>query len=222
MKYIAKGESPLQFEWWKVYRQPNNWNDLDGVTFPMANRIDGAEYYSKEELREELLLEQGRTCCYCENRIQNHPLRTKVDHIEPREGDTQTARIFDYHNFGLSCNGGERDPAPIELHCDSAKKSKIIKLTPHNPACETEIVFTIKGEIIGLTERATQTINCLNLGINKLNNLREEAIAGFIFTDEEKTLYITKEEALKLRNILSTNNALPFKRAIICALAQVE
>ncbi len=222
MKYIIKGESPEQFERWKTANKPKSWDDLPGKLPPENRREEGVEYYSKEELRDVLLEEQGETCCYCEMLVSNHPLIAKIEHIEPREGDTQTERIFDFYNLAISCNGGEKDPKPKELHCDAEKGDKPIQLSPLDQRCETEITFTIAGKIIGLTEDAKQTISILNLDIPKLNNLREQAIAGYIYTDKDKTEYISIEDCTPLIAKLQQIKKLPFKSSILKALAQIN
>ena len=222
MKYIVKKASPEQFEKWKNYKRPSKWSDLDGKPIPIEKREEKAEYYSKHELRQYLLEEQGAVCCYCEMRAENNPLRVKIDHIEPREGDTQTERIFDYSNLSLSCNGGERDPIkPKILHCDTHKKNKTIPFSHLEIRCEQELTFALDGTIIGLTNDGKEVIKTLNLSIPKLNNLRDDAIAGFIYTDEDKTELITSEEGRLLLDRLQKVNNLPFKTSILSALRQL-
>lgn len=221
MKYIVKKTAPEQFEKWKTYKKPTHWNDFDGKTIPLERRIEGAEYYSKEELRSYLLDEQSHVCCYCEMRIVNNPLTSKIEHVEPREGDTQTERIFDYNNLSLSCNGGERDPKPKLLHCDSSKKSKPLPFSHLDKRCEVELAFTLDGQIINKTQDAKEVIKILNLHIPKLKNARESAISGFIYTNEKKTELIKQEEKERLLNQLNNKYNLPFQTAIIAALNQI-
>jgi len=221
LKYILKRPSPEQFEKWKKYKRPVKWSDLDGKPFPIDNRIEEAEYYSKHELREYLLGEQGATCCYCEMRIENDPLRAKIEHVEPREGDTQTERIFDYANLSLSCNGGERDPKPKILHCDTYKKDKTIPFSHLEMRCEQELTFTLDGTILGLTDDGKEVIKTLNLSIPKLNNLRDDAIAGYIYTDQDKTELIESDEIKLLLAHLQKSNNLPFKTSILSALREL-
>ena len=221
MKYIIKKASPEQFEKWKNYKRPSKWSDFDGNPVPIEKREEKAEYYSKHELRQYLLEEQGATCCYCEMRIENDPLGAKIEHIEPREGDTQTERIFDYANLSLSCNGGERDPKPKILHCDTHKKAKPIPFSHLEMRCEQELSFPLNGTIIGLTDDGKKVIKTLNLSIPKLNNLRDDAIAGYIYTDQDKTKLITSKERQLLLDHLKKANDLPFKTSILSALRQL-
>ena len=221
MKHIIKGDSPEAFERWKVENQFTSWDSFAGKLPPKDKREKGVTYYSKTELREVLLEEQGYTCCYCEKEISNDH-KTAIEHVEPREGDTQTERIFDYSNLILSCNGGEKDPPPKELHCDAKKGKKLIPISPLDERCETEITFTVEGKILGLTEDAQQTISVLNLHIPKLNNMRKEAIAGYIFLDEEKTEFISNNDCNTLIINLQKTEKLPFKTAILKALHQIK
>lgn len=48
--------------------------------------------------------------------------------------------------------------------------------------CTQELAFTLNGTIVGLTEDGKEVITTLNLSIPKLNNLRDAAIAGYIYT----------------------------------------
>lgn len=221
MKRIVKNPVPLAFENWKMQERPTNWGNLPSKSMPEARQEAGIHYYSKEELRQALLQEQGFICCYCMQRISNAPT-TKIEHLEPREGDSETERIFDYHNLLVSCNGGEKDPKPKTLHCDTFKGNKSIALTPLQPACEQAITFTTNGQIIARSPAATTTIKNLNLAIPKLNNQRSAAIAGFIYEDSAQTELIDPKTAKQLAIQLKKRNPqyqfTPFVKAILDAL----
>lgn len=221
MKYIEKNSSPQAFEDWKVFRKPTHWSQLDGTRMSASNRNASSIYYSKEELREVLLNEQGYTCCYCENEISNNPLIAKVDHIEPKIGNQNQHLIFDYYNLGLSCNGGERDEQPRKIHCDAAKQDNLLSITPYEQRCEEEIRFTVNGLIYSDTSDGTSTIETLNLGIDKLNNLRQVAIRSVVF-DSTKNDYVTITEASKLYDVYKARKKVKFKSAILQSLALLK
>lgn len=61
-----------------------------------------------------------------------------------------------------------------------------------------QILYAIDGGVAGITENAKTTISHLNLGIDKLERLRENAIAGFLYEDEEKTVLISRADAQQL------------------------
>ncbi|MEL6719181.1 MAG: retron system putative HNH endonuclease [Bacteroidota bacterium] len=222
MKYIKKKASPKLFEDWKAFKKPTIWKELDGMPLPDDKRLEDIVYYSKHELRAALLEEQHSICCYCECRIENHPLKTNIEHLEPREGDTKTERIFDYANLLASCNGGERDPKPKKIHCDHKKGNKPIPLTPLDRRCEIEILFSIEGNIIGKTNDAQETIKILNLDIDKLNNQRSQAIAAYIYQDQEATEFVSPEEGEKIYQAIEKQLDEPYQSAILDALRQIS
>lgn len=221
MKYIKKTKSPIAFEDWKKHEQPTSWSHLPSRPIEEVYKESAINYYSKQELREELLTEQNGTCCYCECRIENNP-QTSIDHLDPREGDTKTERIFDYFNLIASCNGGEKDIKPRFLHCDPAKGMKSIPISPLDKRCEEELSFTIDGKIIGSTSDAEETIMILNLGIPKLNNLRENAIAGFIFEDIDNTTYLSPSKCEIIYQKIESDLSEPYRASILAALRQIK
>ena len=223
MKYIIKNNSPIAFEAWKSAENPISWNAL-GSFMPLENREEGVAYYSKKELREALLEEQNYTCCFCEMTIANNS-STTIAHLDPREGDTQTERIFDYLNLMVSCSGGKKDDKPKnkprKLHCDASQENRPISISPLSPQCESEITFTIVGKIYGLSTDAKETISILNLNIDKLNNLRNQAIAGYLFLDEDTTEYISLEECKKLIIYLKNTPSEQYRTSVIRAIEQL-
>lgn len=218
---IKKKKSPNAFEDWKSYRNPTSWNDLIGKPVAPIKRIQNAKYYSKQELRAELLTEQENLCCYCEREISNDPLAVKVDHIKPRSGNENL--IFEYNNLGLSCSGGECDPKPriSATHCDTSKNGNEIPITPYDKRCEKDIDFIIKGNIFGKTENASKTIDVLNLDIPKLINLRSFTIAGIIFNDFENQTLISPNEATKIYNNLKSNRPTKYQTSVLRSLEKV-
>lgn len=220
MKYIIKQNPPVEFEEWKKNDQPTKWDELQSY-MPIDRREEGIIYYSKRELRQVLLKEQSNTCCFCEGKIIDDN-STSIAHLEPREGDTQTERIFDYYNLMASCSGGTKDNVkPKTLHCDAAQKNRTLPISPLNSKCETEITFTIEGKIYGLSDDAKNTISILNLDIHKLNNLRSNAIAGFLFKDEEMTEYISIKDSEKIISYLENEPSQQYRTSIIRALEQL-
>jgi uncharacterized protein (TIGR02646 family) len=217
MKFIEKGESPDEFESWKEYSRPSRWNDLHG-SLPQT-REEGVIYYSTGQLRTVLHKEQNGLCCYCNSKI-NDDHTSPIEHLEPREGDTQTDRIFDYNNLLLSCNGGQKENTnPKVLHCDANKKSNPINLTPLIRECEIEIYFTEVGEIKAITDRAINTITILNL--IALDNKRKEAILPFIYRDfdSDNPIDILPNEVIEQSyTLLQENHHIEYWSAIVSVL----
>lgn len=210
MKYIEKGNSPQPFEDWKNQEekigQLKYWDtcSLDGEIRKDETKDEGVFYYSKEELRQALLEEQGFICCYCNRRIENKDYGqtgTVIEHLLPKHDEKYPELTFEYLNLLASCRGGNEDRPPENRFCDAAKGNKEINIHPLMSDCETHFSFTLNGKIKTNSEKAEQTLKVLNLDCDKLNNLREEFLLGF----EIETL--TKEEAITmLRNLENRNN----------------
>jgi len=221
MRYIRKKASPSEFEQWKNQHSPNRWNLLLGKR--REPQEEGIHDYSKHDLRNVLLQEQNSLCCYCENHIANSPTSSIIDHVEPREGDTITERIFDYSNLLLSCKGGQiNNEKSIELHCDSSKKNSVLPISPLNINCESIINFRVNGTAFSEEELGKSTISILNLDCYKLINLRRNSINGVIYKDLLETELISKEEAkAQLQKIENSNKTYPFISSIKSALKKI-
>ena len=72
------------------------------------------------------------------------------------------SRTLDFNNIVASCRTSKQ--------CDAAHDSQVLPLTPLMDECETELKFKISGRVEGLTQRAIDTIQVLNLGDNEQNN----------------------------------------------------
>lgn len=219
MKFIKKGESPAEFEAWKEYRKPARWHDLHG-SLPQTLEV-GVIYYSTGQLRIVLHKEQIGLCCYCNAKI-NDDHTSPIEHLEPRVGDTQTERIFDYYNLMLSCNGGQKENTnPKVLHCDANKKSKPIELTPLMLECETEIYFNEEGEIKASTYRANKTVSVLNLDHISLDNKRKAAIIPYLYLDVENDIpndLLPTDELKQSYEMLQENYNIEYWSAIVSVL----
>jgi len=226
VRFIEKKESPPAFEAWKTYEfgdgKRKNWkNDWKGYV-PIEDRIAGHCYYTKRELRTYLIEEQESLCCYCETKIEDAPLKAKIEHIIPRDGDKNQEVIYDYNNLAVCCLGGEKDPKPKEMHCDSSRDdSMLLPIKPHDPRCELEITYAKDGQINGSTDEAKETIKQLNLQILKLENSREEAISGFIYSDEDLTILISKEDASKVYRQIDSEKPCKHISAVLQSLKSI-
>ena len=115
MKFIDKEAAdliPPRLTTWKafhhtalneLYRTASGsdiWEYLD-------NRGDlntaGTNPYSKRELKQSLLEDQGYICCYCGKRIENDST-TPIEHLNPKS--IYKNRTYDYTNLLASCDGG--------------------------------------------------------------------------------------------------------------------
>ena len=166
MRYIQKGLEPKVFSNWKALAN-EDWR-------PTYQDLSGDE---KKAVYESLLLEQGHICCYCERELKQDDYH--IEHLNPQhlnEGDE-----LDYQNFLCSCLRQTEHGNP--LHCGKLKDDKIIPVHPRQTDCQTKFIFTAAGEIEGINQDSNDTIKILGLNLDKLTNMRREAVVPFL-TDE--------------------------------------
>ena len=213
MKHIVKNESPTKFEDWKIANKPTKWSDF--LSNPPQYTEDGIVYYSRYELKEEILREQYSLCCYC-NDILKNDYKTEIEHLEPREGDTNTERIFDYNNLLASCIGGRSEKtSPKILYCNAHKGKETLELTPLMPECEIEIYYTDQGGIFSDIDRGKRSIRVLNLDNKILKNRREAAIESRIYADIENRILLSNEELVTELQSIENHKSVPFYQAIV-------
>jgi len=115
MKFISKkGSFPLRLTKWKYYHFKELYKlyidpSISGSTVwkYLDNHRElnayGTDEYTKDELRESLVNDQGHICCYCGQRIENDH-RTIREHLNPK--NIYKTRTYDYINLLASCSGG--------------------------------------------------------------------------------------------------------------------
>jgi len=143
---------------------------------PSAN-FDNLPSAAKEELRQNLLSEQGHICCYCMKRIpEGCPPHMKVEHFkcQARFGELQLT----YSNLLGACTGNEGQPK-IKQTCDTKKGNKDLTINPvsTSPICETLFKYNAQGEISSIDNNADineQLNNVLNLNMQTLKDGRRE------------------------------------------------
>ena len=143
---------------------------------PSAN-FDNLPLAAKEELRQNLLSEQGHICCYCMKRIpEGGPPHMKVEHFkcQARFGELQLT----YSNLLGACTGNEGQPK-IKQTCDTKKGNMDLTINPvsTSPICETLFKYNAQGEISSIDNNADineQLNNVLNLNMQTLKDGRRE------------------------------------------------
>ncbi|MEI6332157.1 MAG: hypothetical protein WCP16_23190 [Pseudanabaena sp. ELA645] len=147
MRTINKGTEPPSLTDWKRANPNKQYRDLE------------VEPDIRQEIRDFALKEQFYICAYCCQRIENiHDCHN--EHLEAQSVNPK--RTVDFTNIVASCN--------IQNQCGHAHKSQFLPLTPLMAECETEIQFKISGRVEGLSDRATTTIEVLNLGDHEKHN----------------------------------------------------
>lgn len=227
MKYIRKSEtSPQYLIDWEVENQ----SLLVGKNGPdQWDKFHGSE--AKTKLQEQLAIEQGYICAYCNQSIHvGNPYdneRIRIEHLKPKSHPAYITEVFNYTNLVGSCFGGEKYPTPRELHCDPKKGNQILHpdIFPTNPDCENQlwIEFTPDGDGVILKGKSTEiddsVEDVLNLNHPKLQVLRKKALEAWDFPT------ITPEEALGIIEIYQQRDEQgkfrPFSGVIITYITQM-
>jgi len=114
----------------------------------------------RQDIRTECVTEQHFLCAYCSKQITGTNTDSMNEHVEARH--VAPNRSLDFTNIVASC----RTPR----QCDDSHGSRPLPLTPFVSECETELQFKLSGKVVGLSERAKETIRVLNLGDTLENN----------------------------------------------------
>ncbi|WP_335955138.1 hypothetical protein [Acinetobacter guillouiae] len=117
-------------------------------------------YAERQAIRQSCTIEQYYLCAYCCQEITGERIDTINEHMEAQT--VAPNRTLDFNNIVASCR--------TIGQCDSSHKSQIFSLTPLMGECESELKFKISGRVEGLTPRAIEAINVLNLGDTEVKN----------------------------------------------------
>jgi uncharacterized protein (TIGR02646 family) len=127
----------------------------------------------KDEIREQLLGEQGHLCAYCMQRIssdfdENGEHLMKIEHWQS-QSEHDDAQL-DYRNMIGVCLGNKGQP-PKNQTCDNKRGNHELKYNPANPAhrIESHIQYLGNGRIKSKDDAFdTQLNNVLNLNYHRL------------------------------------------------------
>lgn len=230
MKFIVKNPEPIAFKNWRERNEykPTLYSELSSN--PPKNPEEGIYYYSRKELSEALLNEQGFICCYC-NRLLILVDEVTLEHLETQTEHPHKALI--YTNLLASCDGGHVQKEGVKTikikgaFCNNKRGALPIYVHPLQSDCATKFYYNLEnGEIKGINSDAAITIEHLNLNCAYLNDERKAAIRGFILENPEDEFsdFISVQEArllmakLELQEQLLIKKFQPFYTAIISAL----
>lgn len=241
MKHIDKKETPENLKNWRENWRARNDNNVKLENLYSQDEMTGnrlwrvlpsSKYtsvgekrlYSKEELKENLVDEQGYICCYCNREIRVSD--ATIEHFKEKGKSEYFDLAFDYNNLLLSCDGYEQEPRPRDVCCNSKRiQNEELRLSPLQNDIENYFDFTFDGQIIGLTDEAKEVIEKLGLKIEKLRQLRESAIKAIVYENPFAPIleleFRTKEEALNEKERLQeleNGKFEPFCTAIIKVL----
>src|SRR5690606_5789490 len=156
---------------------------------------NGLSQAAKEELRQNLLSEQGHICCYCMKRIpeSTNPYM-KVEHYKCQ--DYYPDLQLTYSNLFGACCGGEGKPKKLQT-CDTQKGNQLltINLLTNAPNCETLLRYNANGEIGSDNDEIDKQLNeILNLNMQTLKDGRREVYLGVQKEVEAKSRQIGNKQ----------------------------
>lgn len=179
MKFINKNTEPQSL---------SNWKEQDKMFQKNNPKWQRFRNPYKENYKNDLIIEQGHICCYCEQKLNIHDCH--IEHLIPQSQNKDL--IFEHQNLLCSCQLEIESGEP--RHCGNSKANNTLQITPLMPECESKFTFIEDGQIQHTDEDSRLTIEYLKLDIDKLNDLRRNAIEPFII-DPETFEKISQEEA---------------------------
>lgn len=145
-------------------------------------------------MRQQLMLDQGYVCCYCNRSIPIPGHNVVTEHVKPVSIYRQLAG--EYKNLLVTCDGGELIPstpagvtppysrATYPLHCDKAKANLEIPVSPLDADYENRFVYNpVTGMVNGATgdADAALTVSTLNLNHDVLKRERQKEIRNWCY-----------------------------------------
>lgn len=164
----------------------------------MANqpaKYENLPLEAKNELRQNLLAEQGYICCYCMKRIpENTSPYMKVEHFKCQ--DNFGTMQLTYTNLFAACTGNEGQPK-IKQTCDTKKGNVDLTINPTStfPICETLFKYNAEEEISSITDNVDinrQLNDVLNLSMQTMKDGRSE-----IYLEVQERVRVESKKAKK-------------------------
>lgn len=134
-----------------------------------AFRFEELRNPDKNNFREILIAEQKHLCCYCEQEVENNPLKVVIEHFLPQSKFAH--HELDYYNLHLACSQSN-------LHCDTVKKDELIINLLLHPSCESFFKYSLTGEILPNTHEYKNFDDFKN-NLHKLS-LRFQSVVNLI------------------------------------------
>lgn len=123
-------------------------------------------YPDKDDIREQLLEEQGHLCAYCMRRIDKEHM--KIEHWYPEDRLTDAERL-EYRNMLGACEGHIPGSKGIDDTCDTHKGNEVIHVNPQDKSSISQIKYrTATGEIYSEDPKIQKDLHItLNLNSEK-------------------------------------------------------
>ncbi len=181
MKKINKKREPISLTQYKSQR---------------GAKYDGQDFTPvKNDIRSQLLEEQGHLCAYCMMQIKSENM--KVEHFFSQCEFPE--KQLHYNNMLGCCKGNEGSPRHSQT-CDTKKGNSRLLYSPSNKHhnIEKKLKFLRSGEIKGCEEEFNEQINkVLNLNYSRLKDNRKAALDAVLNDMSKRPGNRTKAEINK-------------------------
>jgi uncharacterized protein (TIGR02646 family) len=172
VRKIIKRQEPHELTTWKRKNPHGQYTELSHI--------------ERRAINDATRLEQFGLCAYCCKKINAQ--KSHNEHIEARH--LAPNRQLDFNNIVASCNTRGR--------CGKAHNSHPLSLTPLMTECETELKFYLSGKVVGITERAENSIAVLGLDSRAIREERKQMVDNLIFPDKADDLQLLEDDLLTL------------------------
>lgn len=164
MKQIVKTKEPISLTNYRAGISKEDLNNLE--------KFDTSPTIVKDDLRNNLLQEQGYICCYCMSRVEFR--NSKIEHFKPRS--FFRGQQLEYANLFIACLGGEGG-SKTKQHCDTKKGNDELKHIDLLTTIENDIEYYKDGLIFSTNININDELNrVLNLNYDILKDNRKEAL----------------------------------------------
>ena len=156
-------------------------------------------YPDKDDVREQLLKDQGYLCGYCMRRL-NSATEVKIEHILPQSKLKDDPRkTLDYKIMLGVCYGNERKNSEgkkrhlQELTCDAHRKDEDLKVAdPYNKTCIEKIRYEADGRITSDDPELKEDLeDTLNLNYN--------GESAFLMENRKEVLAACKDKMRRMK-----------------------
>lgn len=178
MKHIRKRNVPAELARWIENQPIENGKRLNCRYEHMPTEV-------KRVVKQRLLEEQGRLCCYTGLRIDES--KSHIEHFRPQELCVGLEDV-DYNNLLAAYPGEQHEGQYGKCRFGAHKKSKWydedLLISPLRGDCESRFKFDQFGKIIPTDKAdraAAETIRQLGLDDGSLVELRKQAIQAALF-----------------------------------------
>ncbi|HRW08152.1 MAG TPA: TIGR02646 family protein [Caldilineaceae bacterium] len=178
MKYISKASPPAELQRWFDQQPVEEGRRINCGYKQMPSEV-------KAIVKQRLLDEQGRLCCYTGRRIDEQS--SHIEHFKPQSRCANHEDV-DYNNLLAAFPGdNEKRKCPYGAHArDNCDESLLV--SPLHPSCENSFRFSEYGIIQAVdnsNQRAQETINRLRLHDQSLTELRRQAIESALYRKKQ-------------------------------------